>query len=91
MDSLILKYIRHTNNPLIRLALKHTISEEWLLDKIENTDSAKFFIYHIGHDIEDSQGTNRRFVTDAWLYIDSLKRKIYEYDLPNDRLIEWKK
>jgi hypothetical protein len=30
-------------------------------------------------------------VTDGWVYIDSLTRKIYEYDLPNDSLIKWEK
>ena len=24
-------------------------------------------------------------------YLDSVKRKLYEYDLPNDTIVEWKK
>jgi len=61
------------------------------LDDVNVTDTAKYFIFHLGHDVADKGGKNKRFVTDAWIYIDSLKRKIYEYDLPNDTLIEWKK
>jgi hypothetical protein len=44
----------------------------------------------IRHDITDERNTNKRFVADGWVYIDSLTRKIYEYDLTNDSLIEWK-
>lgn len=90
-DTLILEYINTTNNELIKMAVKDNLSEEWLLDRIENTDTAKYYIFQIGHDVSDSGNTNPRFVTDGWIYIDSLTRKIYEYDLPNDSLIEWKK
>lgn len=90
-DTLVLNYIQNTNNELIKLAVKDKLKEEWLLDRIENTDTAKYFIFQIGHDVVDEGNTNPRFVTDGWIYIDSLTRKIYEYDLPNDSLIEWKK
>ncbi len=90
-DTLILKYIQNTNNELIKLAVKDKLKEEWLLDRIENTDTANYYIFQIGHDVSDSGNTNPRFVTDGWIYIDSITRKLYEYDLPNDSLIEWRK
>lgn len=90
-DKLILKYINQTDNQLVRLAIKEKYTEDWILDRRENTESASYLIFHIGHDLTDQGNTNPRFTTDAWLYIDSLTSKIYEYDLPNDSLIEWKK
>jgi outer membrane murein-binding lipoprotein Lpp len=86
-DSLIKNYIIHSDNKLIRLALKDKISEEWLFDQIIKTDTAKYFVFQIGHDVMDSGETNKRFITDVWVYIDSLTKTIYEYDLPNDRLV----
>ena len=74
-----------TENEIIKASHKDTITEEWLFDRIENTDSAKYFIFQIGHSFEN------KFVTDAWLYVDSLTSNIYEYDLPNDSLILWRK
>ena len=91
IDSLIINYLYKTDNKLIKSALKDTIPEEWLYDDEEKTDSAIYLIFHIGHNVSDKNGTNKRFVTDGWVYIDSLKRKLYEYDLPSDSLIEWKK
>jgi hypothetical protein len=90
--ALLLKnYINHSNNKLIRLALKDKISEEWLFDQIIKTDTAKYFVFQIGHDVLDSGETNKRFITDGWVYIDSLTKNLYEYDLTNDRLIKWNK
>jgi hypothetical protein len=39
----------------------------------------------------DSGDKNKRVITDSWVYIDSLAKKLYEYDLPNGRLIKWDK
>ena len=90
-DPLILNYIKKSNNELINLALKNKINEEWILDRVETNKNEKYFIFKIGHDVSDEGNTNLRFVTDSWLYIDSLSQNIYEYDLPKDKLILWKK
>ena len=90
-DSLIENYISHSENELIRLALKDKISEEWLFDQIVNKDTTKYFVFQIGHDVTDKGNTNKRFVTDQWIYVDSLTKKLYEYDLVNDSLIRWTK
>jgi hypothetical protein len=90
VDSLIVKYINHTDNELIKIARKDTVPIEWLLDSVENTDTAKYLLFNIGHDVKDSADKNKRFVTDGWVYIDSLTQRLYEYNLATDNLIEWK-
>ena len=90
-DELVLKYINQTDNQLVRLAIKDNYQEDWILDRRENTGKANYLIFNIGHHLTDEGNTDPRFTTDGWLYVDSLTRKIYEYDLPNDSLIEWKK
>ena len=85
VDSLVMKYISQTNDTLITLARRENIPVEWMLDRTENTDTAKYLVFQIGHSFE------HKFITDKWLYIDSLTRNIYEYDLPNDSLIRWPK
>jgi len=87
-DSLIKNYINHTDNKLITLTLKNKVSEVWLFDQIIKSDTAKYFVFQIGHDVIDSNERNKRFITDSWVYIDSLTKTIYEYDLPNDSLIK---
>ncbi len=88
-DSLIITYIENSNNEMIQLGRKDSISKiEWILDKRENTDSTKYLIFNIGHDVSDSDGT--RFITYSWVYIDSLTKKLYEYNGLKDSLIEWK-
>lgn len=90
-DSLIKNYIFHTKSELVRLANKNKISEDWLFDQVVNTDTAKYYTFQIGHDVTDEGGTNKRFVTDQWIYIDSLTRRLYEYDIANDSLVRWTK
>jgi hypothetical protein len=87
LEPLIIKYISKSKNELVVLSRDH---EEWIFDRREKTDTANYLIYQIGHDITDEGNTNPRFVTDQWIYIDSLRSKLYEYDLANDSLIEWK-
>ena len=89
-DSLLTNYIKHTDNDLIKLTRQDSIPIEWILDRIEDTDSAQYTVFQIGHTEEDENHTNQRFITDGWLYIDSVSQKVFEYDLPNDTLIEWK-
>ena len=88
-DSLIKNYIFHTKNELIRLANKNKISEEWLFDQMVNTDTAKYYTFQIGHDVTDEGGNNKRFVTDQWIFINSLTRRLCEYDIANDSLVQW--
>lgn len=89
-DELMVNYVNKSDSGLIGLSRKDpAIKIQWLFDRVEETDTAKYLIFHIGHDVADKGNTNKRFVTDGWVYIDSLTRKFYQYDLPNDTLIEW--
>lgn len=87
-ETLIVNYIRNSKNELVTLSRDH---EEWIFDRTEKIDTANYLIYQIGHDVSDEGNTNFRFITDQWIYIDSLNSKLYEYDLPNDSLVEWVK
>jgi hypothetical protein len=90
-DPLIKNYINNSGNELIKLSFKNKISEQWLFDQTINTDTAKYFVFQVGHDELDEGETNKRFVTDQWIYIDSATKRLYEYDVANDSLIRWTK
>ena len=83
IDSLMDVYLERTDDEIIRSSInaKHSIS--WLYDKMYGTDSAFYIVLHLGHDMED------HFATDGWIYIDTVTRSIYVYDLPNDRHYKW--
>ncbi len=84
IDSLVKYCIKTTKNKLVKT---NKTNIEWLVDNTLLTDTNKFHIIHIGHQQTDDNNSNPRFATDAWIYIDSSKSKIYEYDLTNDSLI----
>lgn len=90
-DSLVSDYINNSDNELIKLSLKNNVKVEWILDQIEKTDSTNYYIFNIGQSVSEIDGTNTRFSSNGWIYIDSISKKVYEYDLPNDSLIVWKK
>lgn len=89
-DQLIKYYIEHSDNKFLKLAHKNHDHIEWIMDRTEETDSAKYFVYNIGHDVAEEDSSNLRFVPYVWIYIDSLSKKLYEHDLTNDELIEWR-
>jgi len=89
-DDLIADYIKKSDNKLIKTSLNNKERIEWLLDRTEKTDSTNYYIFNIGQDVSEEDGTEPRFVSVGWIYIDSISKKIYEYDLPNDSLIVWK-
>lgn len=90
-DLVIAHYIKNSDIDLIKLAIKNNRQLEWYLDRIEDKDSTKYLIFNIGKDEFDEGNTNARFTSCGWVYIDSISKKLYEYDLPNDTIIEWKK
>lgn len=83
-DSLILQFINQEGNEMVRAARKENRKIEWMNNGLQQTDSAIYYTYQLGHSFEG------RFVTDAWLYIDSTRRKLYELDLVEDKLIPFK-
>ena len=76
-DSLIENYINNSSETLNKLLLENKISEQWLFDQVINTDTAKYFVFQVGHDELDERETNKRFVTDQWIYIDSTTKRLY--------------
>lgn len=90
-DLLVSEYINKSENELIKISLKNNEKIEWVLDRIEKTDSTNYYIFNIGQSVSDNDGSNTRFSSNGWIYVDSISKKIYEYDLPNDSLIVWKK
>jgi hypothetical protein len=87
-DSLIIDYIKHSDNDLIKLSRNDTsIHEEWLFDQIEKRGATTYFVYNIGHDNNIGEGVI--YASDSWVFIDSLSRKLYEGQ-PDESLKEWK-
>jgi len=86
---LVENYIANSKKKLIVSDRKAKIVD-WDLDNSEVCDTANYYIFKIGHTETDEENTSARFTASGWIYIDSLTQKIYEYDLPNDKLILWK-
>jgi hypothetical protein len=87
IDTVLQGYVLRTDNELVRQARKQQLHEERIFDRAENRDSKEFLVYQVGHDVTDAGGANPRFVTDVWLYADTVGKKLFEYDLPNDSLM----
>jgi hypothetical protein len=90
-DSLIVDYVKNSKKDLIKMHFKNNDKLEWILDRTQKNDSTQFYIYNIGVDVAEEDGSEPRFSSCGWVYLDSVKRKLYEYDLPNDTIVEWKK
>lgn len=76
-------YISNSKNEL----LINLIEEKKQLEfSIENRkrNNLDYLVLGIGHSFEHSTSTIQ------WLYYDADREKLYEYDLPNDQLIEYK-
>ncbi|MFC0514170.1 hypothetical protein ACFFGT_08170 [Mucilaginibacter angelicae] len=87
-DSLIDDYIKRSDNDLVKLSRGDTaIHEGWMFDQIEKRGAATYFVYNIGHDNDTGAGVV--YVSDSWVFIDSLSRKLYESQ-PDESLKEWK-
>lgn len=82
VDKLIVDYIEHSENELIRIVkTDSSVHLSWIFDRVEKTDTATYLIYRLGHSFE------HRYVTEAWLYIDSNTKTLHEYDIANDKLL----
>ena len=89
-DSAIMNYINNSDNEMIKLAKEQKIKDEWTFDDSVISDTAKYSVYEIGHDVSDKDGGNTRFVSDAWIYINYDSKKFYVYNGPEAKLYEWK-
>ena len=77
----IVDYLKNNSERLTEID-GHPVS--YIKDTITR-QGRKYAMVKIGHSFQ------HRYVTDQWIFIDSLSKEIYEYDLPNDSLIPWSK
>ena len=75
-------YIAHSANALIKAAVKQNEQLEYSIEK-QTHKNKNYDVLGIGYTSEN------RFTVMQWIYIDADSRKIYEYDLPNDQLLEF--
>src|SRR5689334_16100084 len=88
-DSLLKLYINFADNSSIKQARKANYYEDWIYDNTLNTDSAEYDIYRIGHDVPKQDYSDTIFVVDQWVYIDTKRQQLYEYDAAGKKLTRW--
>ncbi|HTB52282.1 MAG TPA: hypothetical protein VK718_05855 [Ferruginibacter sp.] len=93
-DTLVLQYIdylKRTHDPMILDESSDSLLPiKWIFEGSNKTDTANYLMIHLGYDVTDSaaDGTSDdRFSTAGWLYIDSLTKKMYAYDVARDTAI----
>ena len=91
LHPLVDSYFHYSKNELVRQQVdtKGDTSEGWMIDNLVVTDTAHYLILHVGHDESEADESELRFVTDAWLYVDTLTRTIYDYDIAKETLKRW--
>ena len=90
-DSLVSHYISTCQSDFVKIGKESFGGLSWMFDRGEQKNGETVKIYQIGHDVSDSGGTNPRFITDVWLYLDTVNRRIYEYEVAEDSLVFWSK
>lgn len=88
-DSLLKMYMAFTSNEHIKQTRKANFSVELVYDNTLKTDSAVYDIYRVGHEISREEGADTRFIVDQWIYVDTLRKRLYEYDAPANKLRRW--
>lgn len=73
-------YIANSKNDLVKLSLKDKIDLAYSVEK-QTRENKEYYVLGIYTESE------HKINTFQWLYIDPETDKVYEYDLPNDRLI----
>ncbi len=71
-DPIIAQYIQDSKKDLIVLERKSNTNIEWLLDRSEKSDTATYFIFEIGHEVNDD---GQHFTADGWVYLDSIQKR----------------
>lgn len=87
-DSLIVRYIKNTGNELVRSLYANNVKFEWLFDRTETTDTATYYIYNLGNTVSDEMD-GPRWVIVQWMYIDTVQRRLYEYDVAQEKIRDW--
>ncbi|HYV93808.1 MAG TPA: hypothetical protein VE978_18675 [Chitinophagales bacterium] len=84
-DSIVQKYIESSGDPLVAAIRNDTVHGLTYMYESEQRGGRSYITVRIG------QSKEYRFVTSAWLYIDSMTKKVYDLDIPSDSLMELKK
>lgn len=83
-DSLVMNYINNNSTSAEILAASMDGFElEWRYEGTVETDSIQYMTIRIGH------SDNNRFITDDWVYIDSINKRLYEFDTETDSIKLW--
>lgn len=88
-NALLADFIARTESSQVKASREAGKHVGWLYDQLRTTDTARYFVFHLGHDVAEPDGSDARFATDGWVYIDTLTHRIYEQDIAADSLIEW--
>ncbi len=78
-DDFVIKYLDGNKDRLTEVD-GHPVT--YIKEPME-CENRSYAAVRIGHSFE------HRYVTEQWIYIDSLTKDIYEYDVANDSLILW--
>lgn len=73
-------YIANSNNKLIKSAIQNKDQLEYSIEK-RTENNIDYEVFGIGYTFE------HRFTIMQWIYIDRETKQIYEYDLPNEKLV----
>ncbi|KQT22567.1 hypothetical protein ASG22_15025 [Chryseobacterium sp. Leaf405] len=76
-------YIANSRNPLIQQAIKNKEQIEYSIEE-RTKDNRAYIVLGVGREFE------HRFTIIQWIYIDVENHKIYQYDLGNEKLTEFR-
>lgn len=86
MGDTIRSYIQLSTNEMVKFYLKDS-SIVFMYDGLKNTDIGSYVKVQLGADINNGEGMI--FSTAQWIYVDTLSREIYEYDVAADSSHLW--
>ncbi|WP_264537571.1 hypothetical protein [Flavobacterium sp. N1736] len=76
-------YLANSKNELVKSAIKDSKANLSYSIEEKDKDGRSYVVLGISNDFEHHTNIIQ------WLYLDNENRKLYEYDLPNDKLIQF--
>jgi hypothetical protein len=76
-------YLANSRNELVKLAIKSPNADLSYSIEEKEKDGRSYYVLGISNDFEHHTNIIQ------WLYLDNETRNLYEYDLPNDKLIKF--
>lgn len=90
-EPLLNTYIAHTTDPMVSLNRQEASGVVWRLDRVEVTDTARYYVFQLGHTVIDSETSiEPHFATTGWVWIDSTHQRALQYDVGQDSLWVWR-